>query len=246
MIGTAAPGAPVPGSPSSLLVVLPARIGSTRLPEKALADIHGAPMVVRTWEAAVRADVGRVVVATDDVRIATAVGAAGGEAVMTGVCASGTDRVAEAARTLGWTGGVLNVQGDEPLIDPDTIRAVAAAVHAGHAIATAATPLDGDPVPRARVKVVLRDDRSALYFSRAPIPVDGPWLQHLGVYGFAAATLQQVAALPPSLLERAESLEQLRWLEAGHAIHVAAASHARPAVDTPEDLERVRALWRPR
>lgn len=241
-----APGAPVPGSLTSLLVVLPARIGSTRLPEKALADIHGAPMVVRTWQAAVQADVGRVVVATDDARIADAVAQAGGESVMTGVCQSGTDRVAEAARRLDWAGGVLNVQADEPLLDPDTVRAVADAVRAGHSIATAATPLDGDPTARARVKVVVRPDGRALYFSRAPIPVDGPWLQHVGVYGFQSPVLHQLAALPPSALERAESLEQLRWLEAGHPIHVAPVRHARPAVDTPDDLALVRSLWHTR
>ncbi len=235
----------MPGASLPVLAVLPARIGSTRLPAKALADIHGAPMIVRTWERAVRSNVTRVVVATDDAKIAAAVELAGGEAVMTGDCVSGTDRVAQAARLLGWESLVLNVQGDEPLIDPETISAVADAVRAGHAIATAATPLHGDATVRSRVKVVVRSDQAALYFSRSAIPIDGPWLLHLGVYGFQPDVLQALAALPQSTLERAESLEQLRWLEAGYSMHVAQVQHARPAVDTPEDLEHMRTLWKP-
>ena len=134
---------------------------------------------------------------------------------------------------------------DEPLIDPETISAVADAVRAGHAIATAATPLHGDATVRSRVKVVVRSDQAALYFSRSAIPIDGPWLLHLGVYGFQPDVLQALAALPQSTLERAESLEQLRWLEAGYSMHVAQVQHARPAVDTPEDLEHMRTLWKP-
>jgi len=235
----------MPGASIPVLAVLPARIGSTRLPAKALADIHGAPMIVRTWERAVLSNATRVVVATDDAAIAAAVERAGGEAVMTGDCASGTDRVAEAARRLGWDGLVLNVQGDEPMIDPETISAVADAVRDGHAIATAATPLRGDATARSRVKVVVRDDQQALYFSRSPIPIDGPWLLHLGVYGFQFPVLQALSQLPPSRLERAESLEQLRWLEAGYSLYVAQVQHARLAVDTPEDLQQMRAMWKP-
>jgi len=202
-------------------------------------------MIVRTWERAKRADVDRVIVATDDARIVDAVERAGGEAILTGDCQSGTDRVAAAARLLGWAGPVLNVQGDEPLVDPACISAVADAVRAGHAIATPATPLLGDPTTRARVKVVVRADGRALYFSRAAIPTGGPYLLHLGVYGFQADVLQAVSALPPSDLERAESLEQLRWLEAGHDLYVCRVAHSAPAVDTPEDLEHVRATWKP-
>jgi 3-deoxy-manno-octulosonate cytidylyltransferase (CMP-KDO synthetase) len=227
-----------------VLAVLPARIGSTRLPAKPLADIHGEPMIVRTWERAKRANVDRVVVATDDARILDAVRRAGGEAILTGDCQSGTDRVAEAARQLRWEGGVLNVQGDEPLVDPDCISAVADAVRAGHPIATPATALVGDPLTRARVKVVVRADGRALYFSRAAIPSGGPYLLHLGVYGFQAAVLQALAALPPSGLEQAESLEQLRWLEAGYDLHICRVAHSAPAVDTPEDLDHMRATWR--
>lgn len=228
-----------------ILAVIPARIGSTRLYEKALADIHGAPMVVRTWERVCRADVSRVVVATDDARVAAVVTAHGGDVVMTGECQSGTDRVAQAATLLGWSGGVLNVQGDEPLVDPAAISATAAAVRAGAAIATVATPLVGDPSSPSRVKVVRRSDGRALYFSRSLIPAGGPFWLHLGVYGFAGATLQAVAALPRSPLEASESLEQLRWLEAGYDVFVATTPQASPAVDTAEDLEHVRAIWFP-
>lgn len=233
----------MPGPFPPVLAVLPARIGSTRLPAKALVDIHGAPMIVRTWERTRHADVDRVVVATDDARIADAVRSAGGEAVLTGDCQSGTDRVAAAALALGWEGPVLNVQGDEPMIDPDTISAVARAVRAGHAIATPATSLQGDPASRARVKVVVRADGRALYFSRSAIPSGGPFLLHLGVYGFQPEVLQALAGLPPSPLERSESLEQLRWLEAGHDVFVTLVSHSAPAVDTPDDLDHMRAIW---
>lgn len=200
-------------------------------------------MIVRTWDRACRSNVERVVVATDDDRIANAVRAAGGEVVMTGECTTGTDRVAAAARVLGWSGPTINVQGDEPMIDPDTISAVADAVRNGASIATAATGLVGDPHARARVKVVLRDDGRALYFSRSPIPVGGPHLLHLGVYGFQAAALQTVAALPVSWLEESESLEQLRWMAAGHDLQVVIVSHSSPAVDTAEDLDLLRATW---
>ncbi len=190
-----------------------------------------------------RAEVDRVVVATDDDRIASAVRDVGGEAVMTGPCQSGTDRVAEAARSLGWEGPVLNVQGDEPMIDPPTISAVAAAVRAGHPIATPATRLTGDPTLRSRVKVVVRADGRALYFSRSAIPFGGPYLLHLGVYGFQPEVLQALAALPPSPLESSESLEQLRWLEAGYDLFVARVATEAPAVDTQDDLDHMRAIW---
>ncbi len=236
----------MPGS-SQVLAVLPARIGSTRLPAKALADIHGEPMIVRTWERTRRSKVDRVVVATDDERIAQAVRARGGDAVMTGECASGTDRVAAAARLLDWQGPVLNVQGDEPMIDPETVSAVADCVRNGARIATASTELHGDPLTRSRVKVVTRDDGRALYFSRAPIPSGGPWRLHLGVYGFQPDVLQTLAALPASWLETSESLEQLRWMAAGYDLIVArvTASPDAFAVDTPDDLAAMQLCWRP-
>jgi 3-deoxy-manno-octulosonate cytidylyltransferase (CMP-KDO synthetase) len=223
-----------------VLAVIPARMGSTRLPGKALADLGGAPMVVRVWERVRRAEgIDRVLVATDDDRIAAAVRARGGEAVMTGVCASGTDRVAEAARNSGAL-RVVNVQGDEPFVEPTDIARVAAAVSEGTPIATAAAPLvDGWDDP-ARVKVVCDDAGRALYFSRQPIPSGGPYRLHVGLYAFTAQALAAVAALPPGVLERTERLEQLRWLAAGYRIKVVAIPEGALSVDTPADLERAR------
>lgn len=223
-----------------VLAVIPARMGSTRLPGKALADLGGAPMVVRVWERVRRAEgIDRVLVATDDDRIAAAVRARGGEAVMTGVCASGTDRVAEAARNSGAL-RVVNVQGDEPFVEPTDIARVAAAVSEGTPIATAAAPLvDGWDDP-ARVKVVCDDAGRALYFSRQPIPSGGAYRLHVGLYAFTAQALAAVAALPPGVLERAERLEQLRWLAAGYRIKVVAIPEGALSVDTPADLERAR------
>lgn len=228
-----------------VLAVIPARYPSVRLPGKALADIGGRPMVVRVWERVRRVPgVDRVVVATDDGRIADAVGGVGGEVVLTGVCASGTDRVAAAVASLGLVPRiVVNVQGDEPLVDPAAVAAVVAGVDDIHPIATGATPLEGDPQDPARVKVVTDHRGAALYFSRRAIPSAGPWRLHVGLYAFTAAALRAVAALPPSSLELSESLEQLRWLEAGWRIRVVPLPEPFPSVDTPADLERIRALW---
>lgn len=227
-----------------VLAVIPARFASSRLPGKALADIGGVPMIVRVWER-VRAvpAVDTVLVATDDARIAEVARDAGAEVAMTGPCATGTDRVAEAARLhapgLRETDVVVNVQGDEPFVDPADIGAVAAAV-GDCPIATASAPLLGDPTDPARVKVVTDHTGRALYFSRLPVPSGGPWRVHVGVYAFAAWALAEVAALPPSPLERAESLEQLRWLQAGYAIRVVPVAVAHFSIDTPADLERAR------
>lgn len=201
-------------------------------------------MVVRVWERVGRAPgVGRVLVATDDARIAEAVRAVGGDVAMTGEHASGTDRVAAAARDLG-ARVVVNVQGDEPFLEPDDVARVAAAVDDAAPIATGALPLPaaeaGDP---ARVKVVTDTSGHALYFSRQPIPTGGPYALHVGIYAFAAAALQAVAALPPSALEAAERLEQLRWLQAGFRLRVVPVAGHPTSVDTPDDLARARARW---
>ena len=226
-----------------VLVVIPARFDSSRLPGKPLADIGGAPMVVRVWERARRAEgIDRVLVATDDARIAAAVRDRGGEAVLTGPCESGTDRVAVAAQGTG-ARVVVNVQGDEPFVEPTDVARVAAAVNEANPIATAAAPLvDGVDDP-ARVKVVCDSDGRALYFSRAPIPSGGPWRLHVGLYAYTADALSRVARLPPSPLERSERLEQLRWLEAGMRIRVVSVPAGPVSVDTPADLERARAIW---
>ncbi|MES2639635.1 MAG: 3-deoxy-manno-octulosonate cytidylyltransferase [Myxococcota bacterium] len=224
-----------------VLAVIPARFASTRLPGKALADLAGTPMVVRVWERVRRAEgIDRVIVATDDMRIAEVVRARGGEVVMTGPCVSGTDRVAEAARNRG-ARVVVNVQGDEPFVDPTDITRVAAAVSDSTPIATAATPLTEGVEDPSRVKVVCDEAGRALYFSRQPIPHGGPWRLHVGLYAFTAAALEALAGLPPSFLEKAERLEQLRWLEAGYRIRVVAIPQGPPSVDTPADLAQARA-----
>lgn len=228
---------------------IPARFASTRLPGKPLLPIAGRPMIehVYTRVAGVRG-LDRVVVLTDDERIAKAVEAFGGEFEMTPPeCASGTDRIAHAAR--GWTAAaaVVNVQGDEPLIDPDAVARLAAhlASHPEDAVVTLAAPAAADELdnPNA-VKVVLGLSGHALYFSRSLIPYPRaqggapPW-KHIGIYGYQRAALLRLAALPPTPLERAESLEQLRALENGIPIRVLQVAAASPGVDTAEDLERV-------
>lgn len=201
-------------------------------------------MVVHVLEAVRAAKrVDRVLVATDDARIAECVQAAGGEAVLTSEAASsGTDRVAEVARRYP-ADVYLNVQGDEPLMPPENVDRAVAALADGpdRSLATLAFPVAagevGDP---NTVKVAVAQDGRALYFSRSPIPYyrQGPpaYRKHLGIYAYRAQALAAVAALPPSPLERAESLEQLRWLEAGYTIWVGEAAGDSIGVDTPEDL----------
>jgi 3-deoxy-manno-octulosonate cytidylyltransferase (CMP-KDO synthetase) len=230
-------------------VVIPARYGASRLPGKPLAEIDGRPMIWYVWDKARRAETpSRVVVATDDARIAAAVRGFGGEAVMTSPdCASGTDRVAEAARAMEEE-VIVNLQGDEPMMHPSVIDAVAAPLAAdpGLLMSTAALPQD-DPEEYGRpsvVKVVVDGRGDALYFSRSPIPHyrdagTGRYRKHLGIYGYRRDFLFRVAALPPSRLEEAERLEQLRVLENGYRIRVVDVSHDSVGVDTPEDLKAV-------
>ena len=207
-------------------------------------------MVVRVAERARRAaGVDEVAVATDDARIARAVEAAGFRALMTDpACRNGTERVAQAARDLP-ADGYLNVQGDEPLIDPQAIAQVASLVRSGSQMATLARPLQPPEAALPQVvKVVLDDRRRALYFSRSLIPHPrnpgelAP-LAHVGVYGFSSETLQRFARFPETALERAEGLEQLRALFCGIPIDVGVGDYRSIAVDTLEDLERVRRLF---
>jgi 3-deoxy-manno-octulosonate cytidylyltransferase (CMP-KDO synthetase) len=246
-------------------ILIPARLQSTRLPNKPLADIAGLPMVVRVARRAAMAGAHQVVVAADDESITDACGAHGVQALLTRVGhASGSDRLAEACEQLGLDGNdvVLNVQGDEPLIEPALIDAVAAllAERADCSMATAAHPI-ADVAEIANpnvVKVVLDAQRRALYFSRAAIPwwrdgwataitqmPDPAPLRHIGLYAYRAGFLRRFPLLPPAPMESMESLEQLRALWHGHAIavHVAGGAPA-PGVDTPADLERVRAIVR--
>ena len=237
------------GRDNRVAVVIPARYGATRLPGKPLAEIDGRPMIWYVWDKASRAKVpSRVVVATDDERIASAVRGFGGEAIMTSPdCASGTDRVAEAARGMD-EGIFINLQGDEPLMDPSVIDAVASPLVSDPDVSMSTAALPGvDPEEYARpsvVKVVIDAKGDALYFSRSPIPHyrdagTGRFRKHLGIYGYRREFLFRVAALPPSPLEEAERLEQLRVLQAGYRIRVVDVGHDSVGVDTPEDLEAV-------
>lgn len=227
------------------VVIIPSRYGSQRLPGKPLALIGGRPMVVRVLERARLAQrVSRVIVATDDVRIAQVVEEHGGEAALTPAdLVSGSDRVAYVARGLE-DDIIVNVQGDEPLIDPESIDAVIAALEDPRVdVATAATPLDpAEAWDTSRVKVVTDLHGRALYFSRAAIPHGGPWRCHVGLYAFRRRALMAFAELLPSPLERSERLEQLRLLESGYAITVVEQARAPHAVDTVKDLDRLRAL----
>ncbi len=191
-----------------------------------------------------------VAVATDDERIARAAEAAGAVAIMTGPAATGTDRVAEAARRLDPSADVVvNLQGDEPLIEPEAIETLVELMDGGTDMGTLARPLDPGEAERAQVVKVVTDlAGNALYFSRAPIPHrraggSSPLARaHVGIYAFSAAFLQRFAALPPGRLEAEESLEQLRALEHGHRIRVADTAYRGFGIDTPEDLERARAI----
>ncbi|HET7546756.1 MAG TPA: 3-deoxy-manno-octulosonate cytidylyltransferase [Usitatibacter sp.] len=243
-------------------VVIPARMRSTRLAGKMLADIAGKPLVAWVAERARESGASEVVVATDHEDIERAVRALGWKAVRTSAAhPSGTDRLAEAAAVLGYAADeiVVNVQGDEPLIDPALIRAVAAelARHPLASIATAAHPIESAETffdPNV-VKVVTDEAGLALYFSRAPIPYARDAfaqgraalpqgftaLRHIGIYAYRVRYLREYAALTPTAAERFEALEQLRALGHGHRIAVARWNGTlEPGVDTAQDLERVR------
>lgn len=243
---------------SIALGVIPARWGSTRFPGKALALIAGKPMIQRVIERALRAKrLSRVLVATDDERIAVVARACGVEAVMTpSNLASGTDRVAAAVRGQ-LADIVLNIQGDEPLADPAAMdKLVAALEESDWDIATPACPLS-DPSRQSDptvVKVVFAQDGRALYFSRSLIPyVRDPeearagevvYWQHVGLYAYRRAALDRFVAAPPSPLERLEKLEQLRALELGMRIRVVPTERPGVGVDVPEDVARVEKLLR--
>lgn len=244
-------------------VLVPARLQSTRLPRKPLADLAGVPMIVRVAQRAALSGAARVVVAADDAEITAACSAHGVTSVLTRADhATGSDRLAEACEQLGLDGTdlVVNVQGDEPLIDPALIDACAAELvrRPECVMSTAAHPIDAvDEFTNPNVvKVVLDGAGRALYFSRAPIPwwrdgfangvtaLPSPApLRHIGLYAYQAGFLRRFPTLPASPLEAVESLEQLRVLWHGEriAVHVSA-DRPGPGVDTPEDLARVRAL----
>lgn len=247
-------------------VIVPARLASTRLPHKPLADIHGLPMVVRVAQRAALSNASQVVVAADSIEIVQACQSHGVHAILTQVDhPSGSDRLAEASALLGLKPHdvVVNVQGDEPLINPELINQVAellvqrpsasmsTAAHEIHELAEFTNP--------NVVKVVIDQSQLALYFSRAPIPWwrDGfakgiqtlpqpAPLRHIGIYAYRVGFLQSFPTLQPAPIETGEALEQLRALWHGHkiAVHITPDVPG-PGVDTPEDLERVRALYKP-
>lgn len=249
------------------VVLIPARLQSSRLPNKPLADIAGKPMVWHVWQRALEANVGRVVIATDSEQIEQAMLQLGAEVVMTRADhTSGTERLAEASRLLALIDDtpVVNVQGDEPLISPAVIQQIAALL-ASHAQASMASLWE--PIHTATqlmnpnvVKVVTNQQGYALTFSRSPIPwhrdlfgselhadtelpKSVPFCRHLGIYAYSAGFLRQYAQWPASEMERIEALEQLRVLWNGHKIVLAEACQPTHAgVDTPEDLARVRAV----
>ncbi len=238
------------------IVLIPARMGSTRLAGKPLADIAGVPMIVHVWRRAIEADLGPVLVATDDDRIVAAVAAAGGRAAMTRANhPSGTDRIHEAVEAADPDGRhdvVVNVQGDLPTVEP-------------HAVQAALTPLDEPEVAISTLAAVIRRDEEkadpnivkvvgseitpgrlrALYFTRATAPWgQGPLFHHIGLYVYRRAALRRFVGLPPSPLERREKLEQLRALEAGLRIDAAVVETVPLGVDTAAELERARAMLR--
>jgi 3-deoxy-manno-octulosonate cytidylyltransferase (CMP-KDO synthetase) len=237
--------------------VIPARYASSRFPGKPLVDILGKTMIRRVYEQAIKCDqLNRVVVATDDDRIASEVQSFGGEFVMTSsLHPSGTDRCAETARLLNLQDDdvVINIQGDEPFIDPCQIAALCSCFQDETVeLATLVKSFrQAEEVHRdSTIKVVLNNQQYALYFSRSVIPftrevpADGvipleTYVQHIGIYGYRAATLQKIAQLSPSFLENTEKLEQLRWLENGYRILTARSEHESFSVDTPEDLIKI-------
>jgi len=235
------------------LAVIPARYASTRFPGKPLISIAGKTMIARVWERAQQAKlVSKVIIATDDERIASAVRAFGGEVAVTRADhRSGTERVAEVAAAHAEAEIFVNVQGDMPLIDPAAIDAAIEALREDESVsmATVAVPISNptEIMDPNVVKTVVDFDGNALYFSRAPIPwvrdqsgpVHAKHLKHLGLYVFRREALLEFATFPQGDLERIEQLEQLRWLENGNRIRVAEIEQESVEVDTPEDVKRV-------
>ncbi len=239
------------------VILIPARLESSRLERKMLADLEGEPLIVRTWHQALKSRLAeRVVVATDSLEIASVLEAYGAEVVMTSPTAScGTERIAEAARHID-ADVFLNLQGDEPLISPENIDLALEPFFTDTPpdCSTLVLPLQPDDRGQIddphQVKVVMDARGFALYFSRSPIPFRRTMLpsttfyRHIGLYGFRADVLEKFAVLPPSMLEEAESLEQLRLLEHGFRIQCVTTLIDNPGVNTLEDLELVRSIIR--
>ena len=240
-----------------ILGIIPARYASTRFPGKPLIIINGKPMIQLVYEQALKSELDAVVVATDDFRIADTVSSFGGNVVMTSENhPSGTDRCAEALLNFkGDWKAVVNIQGDEPYIQPSQINAIASLLKNGAPIATLVKKIESveELTNINSPKVVLSNQGDALFFSRQPIPfqkgVDisdwlnhGTYYKHIGIYGYQADLLPKLTQLKQGALEKAESLEQLRWLENGYGIKVAETTENTFAIDTPEDLLRLKTL----
>jgi 3-deoxy-manno-octulosonate cytidylyltransferase (CMP-KDO synthetase) len=242
-----------------IIVIIPARFSSSRFPGKPLVDIGGKPMIQRVYEQAQKAKgITKIIVATDDARIEKVVKKFGGNVVMTSPGhESGTDRCAEVIKyTNEEFDIVINVQGDEPFIHPEQIEQVAKTL-AQHNTEIASlvrvAKHNEDVFDPSKVKVTLDYTKKALYFSRSPIPYNRQaneknWIDHtdyylhVGIYGYRADVLREISALPPGKLEMCESLEQLRWLENGYAIHMDITTHESYGIDTKEDLEKIKHL----
>ena len=238
-----------------ILGIIPARYASTRFPGKPLIEIEGKTMIQRVYEQAMKSNsLDKVVVATDDVRIANHVRSFKGNVVLTETThESGTDRCWDAYKQVnGSYEYVINIQGDEPFIDPGQIDLLADTLKGGTELATLIIPVDNHEVlfDKGEVKVVLNDKLEGLYFSRMVIPfikgipeaewhLNHQYYRHVGMYAYRKDVLEAVTKLPVSSLEKAESLEQLRWLEAGYKIRCAITDHDSHCIDTPEDVEKV-------
>ena len=234
---------------SEVLIVIPARYGSTRLPGKALKLLAGKPVVQHVWQACVKADVGEVLIATENQIVVDAAAQFGAKAVLTSEsCQSGTDRVYEAAQNRPER-IIINVQGDEPFIAPSTVQKIARLLQADPQcdIASAVAPtLDENKINDPNcVKAVLNKEGRALYFSRSRVPYKRelteenkkvPYWQHCGIYGYQRKALERFVSLPPSPLEQLERLEQLRALEDGMTLKCVVIESAGPAIDTAHDL----------
>jgi len=241
------------------IVVIPARMASSRLPGKPLADIHGKPMILHVLERALAAAIGPVAVACGDAEIVDVVARAGGRAVLTDpALPSGSDRVRAAVSIMDPDGRhdvVVNLQGDVPTLDPAQLRLVVLplsdpAVDIGTLVVPIRSADEANTASFVKAACAFAGDdpvAPALYFSRAPIPWgDGPRWHHIGIYAYRRAALERYVALPPSLLEQREGLEQLRALEAGMRIACARMEYGLFGVDTPADLERARQLLDPK
>ncbi len=242
---------------SEVLIVIPARYGSTRLPGKALKLLAGKPVVQHVWEACVKAQVGEVLIATENQIVVDAVAAFGAKGVLTSdACQSGTDRVYEAAQNRPEQ-IVINVQGDEPFIAPTTVQKIAQLLQKEPScdIASAVAPtLDENKINDPNcVKAVLNKEGKALYFSRSRVPFKRelteenkniPYWQHCGIYGYQRKALERFVSLPPSPLEQLERLEQLRALEDGMTLKCVVIDSAGPAIDTAQDLQNAETYYK--